>query len=387
MRIIYSWGRAQEELRRDEEAEINHWVNAGYEITQVRDKEELGITGPWLPPQTLEKLYHAKDERLLRLYDKVEKLAQTHDVLICNYGNVYHPRFLESLKNIYKVIVSPNDPEGSNRQSRPYVHAFDHSFAWGIKFDNHSRITEKFLEWGAKRADWWPCGVWQNRYDHSLTEEAIYNRERDIDLVYVGVPWIKLKRIMEIKRAVPQMALYGWGWGPRVFLGSVVSFHRACGRWDRDMLRAGIEALLRGFWRVRPLPPGEIVGLYQRCKIGINMHLSFGASNMRIYELPANGVMQICDCPEELGEIFEVGKEVVGYHSTEEAIDLIRYYLEHDNERKEIAAAGFRRVMKDYKRLTTFCNAMEKVKRGMVEEGIKFFKDGTAIEVRNVAEK
>ncbi|MBA7507592.1 hypothetical protein ES706_06312 [subsurface metagenome] len=111
------------------------------------------------------------------------------------------------------------------------------------------------------------------------------------------------------------------------------------------------------------------------------MHLSFGPSNKRTSQLPANGVMQICDCPEGLGQVFKIGKEVIVYHSIEEAIELIRYYLRHDDERKKIAAAGYKRTMKDYKGLNTFCQAMNKVKKGMLEDGIRYFKDGAPIGV------
>jgi hypothetical protein len=58
--------------------------------------------------------------------------------------------------------------------------------------------------------------------------------------------------------------------------------------------------------------------------------------------------MQICDNKEWLGRIFKLDKEVVGFDSVEEAIDLCRYYLEHEEERRTIAAAGWERALSDY---------------------------------------
>lgn len=127
------------------------------------------------------------------------------------------------------------------------------------------------------------------------------------------------------------------------------------------------------------LPPEGLAALYKRSKIGINIHDSFGPINRRLYELPANGVMQICDCPDGLKDVYEVGKEVIGYSSIKEAIELIRYYLEHDDERKQIARAGFRRVMKDYKRATVLDIACQKIKMGMIDKGTTHFKDGQPI--------
>ena len=46
---------------------------------------------------------------------------------------------------------------------------------------------------------------------------------------------------------------------------------------------------------------------------------------------------------------FENGKEVVLFHSIDEAVDLAGYYLQHDEERQQIAAAGLKKVQNDFK--------------------------------------
>jgi len=60
-------------------------------------------------------------------------------------------------------------------------------------------------------------------------------------------------------------------------------------------------------------------------------------------------------------EHFENRKHLVWFRNIEEGIDLIRYYLEHDNEREEIAEAGYRLAcekwtfeqrMHDFERMT-----------------------------------
>ncbi len=73
--------------------------------------------------------------------------------------------------------------------------------------------------------------------------------------------------------------------------------------------------------------------------------------NTRLYELPANGVMQICDrgAGNATAELFEEDKEIILYDTMDEAIDKIKYYLKNDKAREKIALAGYERVMKDYK--------------------------------------
>jgi len=46
-----------------------------------------------------------------------------------------------------------------------------------------------------------------------------------------------------------------------------------------------------------------------------------------------------------LEEVFENGKHLVWFHSIPEAIDLIQYYLAHDDERERIAQAGRKEVL------------------------------------------
>jgi spore maturation protein CgeB len=374
MKILFSWGHAN---RRDSlliEAEIHNWIQAGYDITPVNYLDGIGIAN--IPsPFELDRLYQNRDPRLLDFYDKIRNLAKSHDVHIVNYGNVYHPEFIKSLKDtgIYNVIYSGDDPEGSDICSKPYVHAFNHSFAFGISFDKNTKITEKFLQWGAKRADWWPYGIRNDMYNPSLTESDIYNKERDIDLIFVGTPWLKLERLAKLKRAFPRMKIFGQRYWKTIVGCGINSIKRG------NFPKVALDAFVACLGNVRELPAEELVSLYSRCKIGINMHLSFGPSNVRMYQLPANGVMQLCDCPEGLGEVFEVGKEVVMYHSIEEAVGLIKYYLDNDEERKKIAAAGYRRVMKDYKGINTFSKALDIMKKGMLEDGIKYFKDGMPV--------
>jgi hypothetical protein len=65
-------------------------------------------------------------------------------------------------------------------------------------------------------------------------------------------------------------------------------------------------------------------------------------------------VLQICDNKSHLAKLYEINKEAVGFDTIAEAIELCRYYLEHDRERREIAAAGWKRAIRDYNETATF---------------------------------
>ena len=83
--------------------------------------------------------------------------------------------------------------------------------------------------------------------------------------------------------------------------------------------------------------------------------------NTRLFYLPANGVLQICDNKSHLGKVFEIGKEVVGFENINEAIELCKYYLHHEDERRIIAAEGWKRAMREYNEVEVFKRLMEKI--------------------------
>jgi spore maturation protein CgeB len=59
--------------------------------------------------------------------------------------------------------------------------------------------------------------------------------------------------------------------------------------------------------------------------------------------------MQICDCPDLVADVFEVGREIDVYRGFDDLLEKLRYYLENDSHRQAIASAGHARVLRDYR--------------------------------------
>jgi spore maturation protein CgeB len=89
-------------------------------------------------------------------------------------------------------------------------------------------------------------------------------------------------------------------------------------------------------------------------KIGLNFHVDHRAGeldrglNLRAFELAACGVFQLLQRVPSVGEFFEEDKEIICFETKEEMLDKIRYYLAHESERRQIAEAAHRRVLREH---------------------------------------
>jgi glycosyltransferase involved in cell wall biosynthesis len=100
-------------------------------------------------------------------------------------------------------------------------------------------------------------------------------------------------------------------------------------------------------WKLNPqhyYPQAGIPSIYSRAKIVLNLPLKDDL-NFRTFEAMSCGALlltrRIANGQEAL---FEEGRHYAAFSSQAELMDKISYYLAHDRERKEIAAAGLREV-------------------------------------------
>jgi len=265
-----------------------------------------------------------RDKTLLKMYESLEKKLEGKDVLLNASGINLHPEFVSKLK-VFTVFQCFDDPESSNNLSRPVARAYDLCLVGNIA------EVDTYRNWGASNVEWIPLGLFPGSYDTSLTYDMILNGERDIGLFMMIDRSIKVRkeRLNKLENAFPNSHFYGKGWA-------------------------------RGY-----LSYEQEINYLKRARIGPNLHLSTGPINFRTYYLPANGVMQICDNKSNLGKIYDLNKEVVGFDTVEECIELCQYYLAHDNERKQIAANGWKRAIADYDEVAVFKRTMDIIQKYM----------------------
>ena len=69
---------------------------------------------------------------------------------------------------------------------------------------------------------------------------------------------------------------------------------------------------------------------------------------LRVLEIMSCQGFVLTNYQEDLAEEFVEGKEIVMYRSLEDLIQKTEYYLEHEDERRAIAKAGYEKVMREY---------------------------------------
>ena len=170
-------------------------------------------------------------------------------------------------------------------------------------------------------------------FDERVLDE-LRNEEREPalrDAVFVGSLGRTQHRRSNgiLARAARRVPIEFWGYGGLLWPPWSPVKRGYCGEaWGIDMFRLLAEA-----------------------RIAINRHGSIAGSyavNMRLYEATGMGTLLLTDNGKHLADVFAPGTEAVAYETSQELVDQVRYYLEHEDERAEIAAAGQARTLRDH---------------------------------------
>jgi len=89
--------------------------------------------------------------------------------------------------------------------------------------------------------------------------------------------------------------------------------------------------------------------------------------NQRVFDVPACGAFLLTDYRKQLENHFDLGREVVCYQDPAEALELGRYFLQHDRERRQIAQRGHRRVLAEH----TYRHRLQRLLRQMREDHLQ----------------
>jgi len=193
----------------------------------------------------------------------------------------------------------------------------------------------------------WACNA---RIYRPLDETKQY------DVSFVGLPHGRRREYVEaLQRAGVDVHVWGEGWGGgrvsqdemiRIFSASRINLNFSESStagdesgWEKLTRRCIRQPLrqLPGGWRVsraiwgrrdRPAPPRQIKG--------------------RNFEVPGCGAMLLTQSADELADCYIPGVEVGCFGGVEDLVDKTRYYLNREQEREAVAAAGRQRTLREH---------------------------------------
>jgi len=290
-----------------------------------------------LHAEILDQLYRDRDPAYFRLLRDFADLHGDADIILMAQYNFLHPDFLfHELKHATKILGFIDDPFSTYRSGIPYLWAFDGAFYISPSYDERTLFPDALDRWGCHSYYWWPL-VTQRFIRPPDVGDGLFS-QRDVDLIYIGKGnrW-KIQRLTKLLNRYKNRFIVHGSWRVRGYVGILRSL-------------IGKPAFVR---RVTSISEAQKYELMWRAKVGFNMHMSTTpreTGNMRMYELCAHGVCQVCDTAgvEAHARIFEPTSEVVFYSDIDDAIEKIDWLLGDEKSRVRIARAGFERYWRDY---------------------------------------
>lgn len=299
------------------------------------------------------------------LFDSPVMYAFTHSVLNkCNFIFCFDRKFCEDLTNagIKKVYYMPlaanttrlNSLTMTDKEFQKYNH--DITFVGRLFQDNnfnkfYDKITPSYMEYFNQLFQLQYMTPNHNIFYNTLSENAINYLEKLIpNNLSVDYPLCNINKCyadIMLSRKYTELERTNT-------LNLVSNFHTVHMYTDSDtsiltnvINMGGIECMY------------EAPKLFYSSKINLNftqITIETGLP-LRVFDIMGNGGFLLSNAQIEFSELFTPGEEVILYHNNQELIELINYYLNHENERKEIAYNGYQKVNS----LHTFTNRLEKM--------------------------
>jgi len=259
---------------------------------------------------------------------------------------------LRKLK-VKTAIWFMDDPQEIDKTSR-----------MGTFYDNvftvESACVDAHREAGSGRAEFLPLGCVPSIHKKMEVEEKYKS-----DICFVGVPFPR--RVDFFDSAADFLKNYNVkiiGGGPRI--GTVEDPWL----WKKKLKRLDV---LEKFIIDEVIQPEESAKYYNGAKINLNIHRAavderFKVGNVkgiipksvsgRTFEIAGCGAFQLIDQERPNFRLhFEDGKEIVSFSDAEDFKKKVKYYLEHEDERKAIAEASQKRAYLEH----TYKNRLEKI--------------------------
>lgn len=261
--------------------------------------------------------YIARQSRqIMETIDREEPDA----VLFVNTGNVRH--IIDYVRDLpkrcylsmYMVDSIQDNPQEVEFVDFPGNHLFVYEYG-DVEYLQNFGVTATY------------CPVGYNA-DYLVTEREV----KDLDVVFVGSPTGKRREYLHRLAQIGQERAWRM-----LFAGP---FYEERYFWKKMAFRLKYPALYR-YIRNGSQPPRKVAELYSRAKICLNIQGNAGGNlNPRTFEIMAAGGFELISRHSDYYGLIEPGKDFADFAGIDEMLAKTAYYLEHDEERRQIAASA-----------------------------------------------
>ena len=252
-----------------------------------------------------------------RMASKVAK--QRPDLVLVVYRHL-HPSLVEQVKKqLPGVPVAQLNPDALSNLEKQQIIAADFDFY----FSKEPYIVDMLRNKAGLNAYYLPEGFNPRIHQKPPVEKSVAEWLTDIDVLVFGSLYAYRARMIEqLTQAGVRVAVYGTK-GPYLS-PAMQSIHR-----QQYLVGSAKNRLLYG------------------AKIVLNnLHYAEITSvNQKYFEVNGIGAFQLCDYKPTVEEYTGIPANCVTYHTTEEAIDKIQYYLVRASERHQLAAQQYQHFL------------------------------------------
>jgi spore maturation protein CgeB len=288
-------------------------VKLGHEVRFYGYKEKLGrFANPIRMAITRSKLIRnlANIFWLNRINDEIKRIAETShpDLVLSIKGEAVKPKSIEWIKDelgAKTALWYPDDPRFFNSLVKYIAPSYDHIFTASEK------AIEIYKEIGCGKVYFLPFAC-EPTVHKKLSSPDGRDTQNELDVVFVG------------------------------------TYTRRRGRLIRALEKVGIRVKVYGpYWRYfkrgNNIHDGvygpEMVKIFNSAKIVLNIHMEDDLPykvNMRTFETTGCGSFLLTDYAYGIEKMFGIYKELVVYADKGELLELTKYYLHAEEERKAI---------------------------------------------------
>ncbi len=309
------------------------WMELGEEV-RVLDTDSFGLSAEPFMEKIIFKLrrrpFHSKVENLNRTVLQEVRRFQPDFLFFMKADYIFASTLQETGLTSLNFVYMNDDMFNPNNQSFTFYEALPH---FDSIFTTKSYNVEEYQAAGASQVFFLP-----NAYDPQLhfPVQPTFEERASFEggVAFIGTFRPERADLLAQVAAFPdefRFNLWGDGWykmyRPNYFL--------KWNYWRR----------LKSCCRGKPLLGPEMGKAMQANKIilGLLYHANRDLQTTRSFEIPACGGFMLAERTPEHLEYFAEDREAAYYENLEEMLDKIRFFLAHDQERRRIAEAGYRR--------------------------------------------